>query len=410
MSNGKKTAVSAETFENVLNRQKAVTSLLCLSSEEFIHDSGDRECTVSDSWGEICSGWNKICPTCTYEHKTNIKTKNKKILGNFRNINVTNPRYDRKKMRLLFSNNLKYMFTSENHEYIPSNGVYRTMKFAETNTDSSAYKKISLRKPSLLLPLNECNSFAKDMLAVSESNKSQNSSSDNYNCCPNYSRSKKNLASFTISDLSGLRIDGDYPHTMVRRSLKKSLFPKSKSADSSLKARDQFANVNDNNIKEMIVPKSSTNEKQQQQQLPRTKASFNDFSKQKPKQLHTLSVVQLKAMTQQQRIQDNNTQSNNTFNRLSCLNLAQPFYSISTQETFSVFKTKDQKSKKINKGLLFNEICKTFNQEQTYSDYNFGVKSTLDNRVQTSTSLGQDLLPEISGKRIQVCPTIHRWL
>ena len=373
MTNGKKTAVSAETFANdpTLTRQKAVTTLLTLSSERYIQNSGDRESTIRDSSGEICSGWNNINSTCAYEPKINIKTKNKKSLGNFRNINTINPRYDRKKMKLLFSSNLKNMFTSKNHEYIPSNGVYRAMKFAVSNTDSSTYKKINFRKPSILLPLNESNSFAKDILAVPESNKSQSLSSDNDICCSGYPRLKKDLGSFSISDLSGLRIDGDYPHTIVRRSLKKTLFPKSKSADSSLKARDQFENVNDN-FKETVGPDSKNYEKQQ---MTNSKVTFKDFSRQKLKQPQTLSVVQLKAMTQYQRIQDNNAPSN-TFGRLSCLKLAQPFCSVSTHETFSAFKTKEQKNKKFNKGILFNEICKTLNPEQTYNEYNFGVKSS----------------------------------
>lgn len=409
MFNGKRTAATIGTLAHDPNRARrnAVAFLLSVNTESYIQETYDQKSTVQDSSYEVCSGWHKIQATCVYEPKPNVKTKNKKVVGGFRNITTTvNTRNDRKKMKFLFSTNLKYMFTAEKHEYIPSNGVYRMLKFAESNMDYSVYKR-NARKPAILPPLTFSDDLVKETMVIPEVSKSGGSRSDNNACSSSYLQLKKDLASFSISDLSRLRVDGDYPHTVIRRSLKKGLLSKSKSADGSLKAKD-IENIT-NCLKQTCEADSIADLKKE----PPSNGNLmiDGLSSEKLSQPKNLSAVPLKAMTHDQKPQDCSLQPINTFHRFSCLNIAQPFCNFGPQETFSVFKTKDQKAKKFNKGLLFHEICKTFNQDQTYSNYQFGLKSTLADTVQTTSGcLGQDFLPEILGKRIHMCPTIHRWL
>lgn len=383
--------------KNAISRVKAIATLLDLSTEDFLLDKLDQENSVKKCRKEINCGWQKISATCTYRSKLPNKAKNKKIVGSFSHVSSTINQYEQKNMKFLFSNSLKYMLSPDSYNYKPFNGVYRTMKFADSNVDTSYNKQIILKKPTILIPLNKSVTIPKDILLLANNKQKATGFSSilqnfhlNQNSC------------FSIPDISGLHITGDCPQTVAKNSLKGDWIPQSQSADRLIKERKQksFQSIAEKTEK-------SIGSDSKKQQLNEQSKSMNSYSlKSKPD--NTLSVVKLKVLTDQKKNVETPQHYISLSKSLSSLVPNTSPITLKDKSFDNNNNVKGQKTKKTNSNkLFFGGILKTFNQDQPQSDYTLRMKSNVTGTNQPFLSLGQNLLPLIMGKRMSECPTIH---
>ena len=390
MSNEKCKTVSFDIKKtrDVISRVKAIHTLLDLSTEDFLLDKLDQENAIKKCKKEINCGWQKISATCSYRSKIPSKMRKKKMVGIFPQLSSNINLYDQKNMKFLFSNSLKYMLFPDSFGYKPFNGVYRTMKFADSNVDVSYNKQLILKKPTILLPLHKSDTIPKDILLLAN-NKPKPSHSFS-SILHNFQLKQSSF--FSVPDISGLHITGDCPQILSKNLIKEDVIPQSRNAEGLIDGKHKLQIIAEK-IEKSVLSVSKKQNVTEQNKSTNPKPS-------KPISGKIMSIVKLKVLADQKKNADTCISFSKSLSSLEPSSLP------STLKNKSIDNTKGQKLKKTNNNkYLFGKILRTFNQEQSQSDYN--LKSDVTSRNESFLSFGQNLLPLIMGKRMPVCPTIH---
>lgn len=393
MFNGKRRRL---LFENLCTDpiKSTIQTLLSYSFQES-QQQFDNDSVNGDNVNGITDGWTKVTSIYVLEPKNTTKLK-KKFNGQSRSLGCFgNYRYDRKKMKLLFTDNLKLIYNSENYEYIPLNGVYQVSKSTDAFSDALNCKKGNSGK-RILLPLNEVVSFQKDANLVEENNKSFfNLSPETENT---FQSSKvKNISCST--SLSDLRIGVDNPFTLLKKTLNRNQFLKSKSAD--IKGKSAYSTIFEK-FKEMFFDELVPREQQLSKNIYCSSIVCPQF-----KYPDLISSVQLRSVMQERKCHDgfqlSKSSDHPTGSSTSQINPNANFYDV----TLSL-KTKGlQAPKKGNKAVPVNETSKNLNSR--HNNYNIAIQPDMLCKQQSDT-LTEEVLPEIFGKKIKANPSIHRWL
>ncbi|XP_014768085.1 uncharacterized protein LOC106867663 [Octopus bimaculoides] len=394
MFNGKRRSLLFES-ECTETKQSIIQTLLNFSFQESQHHF-DNDSVNADNVNGITDGWKKFTSIYLPEPKNTTRLK-KKFNGQSRSLGCFgNYRYDRKRMKLLFTDNLKLIYNSESYEYIPLNGVYQVSKSAEAFSDALNCKRGNFGK-RILLPLNEPVSSQKDVNLVEENtNKSCLSLSPETE--NNFQSPKiKNVSS--SASLSDLRIGVDNPFTLLKKTLNKNQFPKSKSAD--IKGKSTYSTIFEK-FKEMFFDELVPREQQISKNIYYNSVVYPQF-----KYPDLVPSVQLKSVMQERKCHESSQLSKNS-DHPPVSSTSQTNSNANSYNITSSLKTKSlQTSKKGNKAVPVNETSKNLNSR--HNNYNVVIQPDVLCKQQSDT-LTEEVLPEIFGKKIKASPSIHRWL
>ncbi|CAI9716470.1 Hypothetical predicted protein [Octopus vulgaris] len=296
-------------------------------------------------------------------------------------------------MKLLFTDNLKLIYNSENYEYIPLNGVYQVSKSAEAFSDALNCKRGNFGK-RILLPLNEPVSSQKEVNLVEENKSCFSLSPETEN---NYQSAKtKNVSS--SASLSDLRIGVDNPFTLLKKTLNKNQLPKSKSAD--IKGKNTYSTIFEK-FKEMFFDELVPREQQISKNI-----YYNSVIYPQLKYPDLGSSVHLKSVMQERKCHESSQTSKNSDHSTGS-STSQTNSNANSYDITSSLKTKGlQTPKKGNKAVAVNETSKNL----IYRHNNSNIVIQPDVICKQSDTLTEEVLPEIFGKRIKANPSIHRWL
>ncbi|GAB1597559.1 hypothetical protein Ahia01_000032400 [Argonauta hians] len=347
------------------------------SFQESLHQFYN-ELVYYESINGITDGWKKITSINVLEPKNATKPK-KKLNGQSRFVN-------RKKMKLLFTDNLKLIYGSEKFEYIPLNGIYQSSK-SEASVDS-----LNCRKPSKrLLPLNEPITMQKHAAPEDNPNKVYFSLSPSETDNTSSSKHKTVTSSSSFSDL---RIGVTNSLVVMKKSVHKPQTQKNKNPESktSYAIFQRFKEI----FFEGVVPPDYS--------LGKNMNYYNSTAHPQIKYSNFLSSFQLKSEEKKY------NESNYSFKNIELQNNSGIQHSNyhANGLGMSILKTRGlQGSKKGNKTDIISCVHKNLNLKN--NGYNFIIQHGVVLK-QPPESLNEEVLPEIFGKKMTTNPSIHRWL